>query len=212
LLLHFISGARNRLGNRERALMFLHDPTGAEASAFLEKERADNGYVMNLERAWAWRPDVAQAFVALRKQLTDASSLTRREIAVLVCASARARGDSYCALAWGSRLARLADSSLAADVLRGIDAAALTRREAALRRWAEHVVRDPNSTGAENVDALRAAGLDDREILEATVFVALRLAFSTVNDALGAPPDAELVAAAPPDVRAAITYGRIPAA
>ena len=52
------------------------------------------------------------------------------------------------------------------------------------------------------------AGLADREIFEATAYVAFRLAFSTVNDALGAQPDEELVAEAPPEVRAAVTYGR----
>ena len=57
--------------------------------------------------------------------------------------------------------------------------------------------------------ALRTS-LDDREIFEATVFIAFRLAFSTVNDALGAAPDAQLAAAVPEIVRAAVTYGRAP--
>jgi alkylhydroperoxidase family enzyme len=112
------------------------------------------------------------------------------------------------ALAWGARLAKLADASLAAQVLRGADTPKLTAREAALRLWAEQVVTDPNATKSSDVDALRAAGLSDKEILEATTFIAFRLAFSTVNDALGGRPDAELVAQAPPEVRGAVTYGR----
>ena len=192
--------------------MFLDDPTTPEALAFLEAERASTGYVMNLERAWAWRPDVAQAFTALRQQVTATSSLTPREIALLVCASARALGDSYCAIAWGSRLAKLADPQFAADLLRGAPPEGLTQREGALVRWAEQVVRDPNAARAQQVDELRAAGLSEREIFEATVFIALRLAFSTVNDALGARPDAELLDAAPAEVRAAVTYGRRPSA
>lgn len=190
--------------------MFLNDPTTPEAAAYLEKDRAATGYVMNLERAWAWRPDLAEAFAALRKQLMDGSTLTPREIALLVCTSVRAVGDSYCSIAWGSRLAELADSSTAAEVLRGVDAPALTAREIALRRWADQLVRDPNGTSTKEVDALRAAGLSEREIFEATAYVAFRLAFSTVNDALGAEPDVQLVAAAPPEVRAAVTYGRQP--
>ena len=39
-------------------------------------------------------------------------------------------------------------------------------------------------------------------------FVALRLAFSTINDALGSSPDGQLVESLPPDVAAAVTYGR----
>ena len=41
--------------------MLLSEPTKAEAAAYLEKERAASGYVMNLERAWAWRPEVARS-------------------------------------------------------------------------------------------------------------------------------------------------------
>ena len=50
---------------------------------------------------------------------------------------------------------------------------------------------------------LRELGLGDREIFEATAFVAFRLAFSTINDALGAAPDKQLADTAPTQVRAA---------
>jgi hypothetical protein len=62
------------------------------------------------------------------------------------------------------------------------------------------------------VKGLRDAGLGDREIFEATTFIALRLAFSTVNDALGAAPDRQLSDAAPDPVRTAVAGGRPPAA
>lgn len=188
--------------------MFLNEPTSVEAREYLEKEKTSSGFVMNLERGWAWRPDVAKAFASLRKQLSDESTLSLRERAVLVCAQAQALGDSYCATAWGTRLAELTSTGTAADVLRGDEAAALSAREAALRRWAARVVRAPNEIQVADIDALRSAGLTEREIFEATAFVAFRLAFSTVNDALGARPDAQLIAAAPHEVRAAITYGR----
>jgi len=192
--------------------MFLSTPTSPEAAAFLEKERASSGFVMNLERAWAWRPDIAEGFIALRRQLMEATTLTSRELALLVCTTARTLGDSYCALAWGARLAEQADAAMAASVLSGADDKALAPRERALARWGAQVARDPNSTTADDVEALRTAGLSEREIFEATAFIGFRLAFSTVNDALGAQPDAQLVAAAPPGVRAAVTYGRKPAA
>lgn len=41
-----------------------------------------------------------------------------------------------------------------------------------------------------------------------TVYVALRIALSTVNDALGARPDAEYLTLAPAPVRDAVTFGR----
>jgi hypothetical protein len=55
-------------------------------------------------------------------------------------------------------------------------------------------------------------GFTDREIFDATAWIAVRLAFSTVNDALGAPPDPQLVERCPPVIREAVTYGRSAAA
>jgi uncharacterized peroxidase-related enzyme len=188
--------------------MFLSEPNTAESAAYLEKDRARSGYVMNLQRAWAWRPDVAEGFSRLRTQLTERTSLTPREIALLACTTARVLGDSYCSLAWGTTLAGMRGAATVAQVLQGLDPPTSTARELALRRWAEQIVRDPNAASATQVEKLRTAGLSDREIFEATVHVAFRLAFSTVNDALGALPDHELVTAAPAQIRAAVTYGR----
>lgn len=77
--------------------------------------------------------------------------------------------------------------------------------------WARQVVRDPNQTTEGQVESLRSAGLGDQTIFEATTFVAMRIAFSTVNDALGAPPDLQLAEDAPEAVRRAVTFGRVPA-
>jgi hypothetical protein len=56
--------------------------------------------------------------------------------------------------------------------------------------------------------ALREVGPGEREIFEATLFIAFRLAFSTVNDALGARPDRQLAEQAPAELRAAVDCGR----
>ena len=190
---------------------FLTEPPEDEATRRLyEGDLSSDGYIGNTTRLWCWRPDTAEAFTALRGSLTRGSSLTDRELAVLVTATAAERGDSYCALAWGSRLARLVDDETAANVLAGASTPRLTDREAALADWTRRVVRDPNATTAADVDELRKRGLDDREIFEATTLVALRLAFATVNDALGAAPDRELAQEAPERVRVAVTWGRVP--
>jgi alkylhydroperoxidase family enzyme len=94
----------------------------------------------------------------------------------------------------------------ALDALR--DGLRSTARERALLRWARQLVRDPNGTTADDVESMRKAGLVESEIFEATVFIAFRLAFSTVNDALGAQPDSQLADAAPAEVWRAVTYGR----
>ena len=168
------------------------------------------GFVMNLSRLWAWRPDFMNAFSSARAMLTKDSSLIPRELAVLVCATAANLGDSYCALAWGPRLAGYLGESAAAAVLTGVPHPAMTPREQALMEWARKVVKHPNDTSPADVQALRIAGFSDKEIFEATAFAAVRLAFSTINDALGVAPDPELATRAQPKVREAVTFGRVP--
>ena len=190
--------------------MFLPEPPSSElTAAFYADDRESDGYVNNLTRLWCWRPDVLQGFIDLRGRLVDEAELTEDDIAVLVTATAAARSDSYCALAWGTRLAERTDDRTAATVLAG-SVEHLDARRAALATWARHVVADPNAIVSSDVERLRDVGLSDRAIFEATAYIALRLAFSTVNDALGAAPDRELAERAPARVRDAITFGRPP--
>jgi uncharacterized peroxidase-related enzyme len=190
--------------------MFIAAPEDSIETAKLYKSSADSqGFVMNLTKAWAWRSEVFDGFAALRNQLTGQSTLSKRELAVLVCGTAAELGDSYCSLAWGKTLAQEAGAANAAAVIANHSAPGLSDRDRALAAWARKVVADPNATTETDVDALRRAGLCEREIFEATVFIAFRQAFSTVNDALGIKPDRQLADVSPPEVRAAVTFGRV---
>lgn len=191
--------------------MFIAPPEDSpESTKLYEASAAGRGFVMNLTRAWAWRPEVFEGFNALCTQLARESSFRKRELALMVSAAAAELGDSYCALAWGQILAREAGAEVAAAVIADAPAAGLSTRDRALTSWARKVVRDPNATTAADVQALRDAGLAEREIFEATVFIALRQAFSTVNDALGVDPDQRLLDGTPAPVRAAVDFGRAP--
>ena len=183
----------------------------ADTRRFYEANVKSQGFQMNMTKAWAWRTDVYDAFAALRTELMKTSALTKRDFAVLVSATAAALGDSYCALAWGTTLSKEAGAATAAAVLKDTDEAALTQRDRALAAWARKVTREPNATAPADVEELRQAGLGEREIMEATAFVAFRMAFSTFNDALGIRPDWQLVEAAPTEVAEAVTFGRPPA-
>jgi alkylhydroperoxidase family enzyme len=140
-------------------------------------------------------------------QAFRASGLSFRQRGILVAAAASTLGDSYCSLAWGGKLAQATDAALAAGVLTGADAG-LSDQEKALAAWARKVATDPNATTPADIAALRDCGLDDGQIFAVTTFVALRLAFSTINDSLGAQPDARLARSLPAEVREAVTYGR----
>ena len=190
-------------------MSFLGDAPATDVrEAAFDVDRDDDGYVGNHTRLWVWRPDLRADFFALRSGLMSSSTLSDRDFAVLVTATASQLGDSYCSLAWGERLAAATDADTAAAVIAGNAASALTERERALADWARQLVRDPNATTQADVDRLRAVGLDEREIFEATAFIGFRLAFSTINDALGAVPDEQLRERVPGPVRAAVDFGR----
>ena len=183
-------------------------PPGEDRDAAYATDRDSDGYVWNVTRLWGWRADIYRNFSALRTSLMSSSSLTDRDWAVMVTATASQLGDSYCSLAWGPKLARLSDAETAAQLIANEPAPALSEREQALAAWTRQLVDDPNATTSSDVRRLRAVGLDDKEIFEATTFVAFRLAFSTVNDALGAAPDRQLADAAPDPIRNAVGFGR----
>ncbi|HWE70960.1 MAG TPA: hypothetical protein VG205_11380 [Acidimicrobiales bacterium] len=84
----------------------------------------------------------------------------------------------------------------------------LSADERAIATWARNVVKDPNGTRAEDVQALRDAGFNDAQVFAMTVFVALRLAFSSINGALGVQPAAGLRHSVPGQVVDAVTFGR----
>jgi alkylhydroperoxidase family enzyme len=189
---------------------FLDDPQPDEhVERMYAGDLSGQGYVAHLTRVWAHSPEALAALSYVLQKATDTAGLDARTRALLVSACASAIGDSYCSLAFGSRLAREAGDDVAAAVLGDRDSA-LSAEERTLARWARRVCRDPSATTAEDVEALRALGYDDGQIFAITLFVALRLAFATVNDALGATPDAELAARVPAAVLSAVTYGRPP--
>jgi uncharacterized peroxidase-related enzyme len=181
--------------------------TSADVKRLYDADVEEIGYVMNVSRLWAHQPTTVEGLFELIGQTVRAGSLTFRQRGILVTACASALGDSYCSLAWGKKLAGAAGDDVAGSVLRGDDES-LDESERALTRWARQVTRDPNSTDARDVQALRDAGYDDAQIFAITVFVALRIAFSTVNDALGARPDLALGESVPAPVRDAVTFGR----
>jgi uncharacterized peroxidase-related enzyme len=178
-----------------------------KVQALFDEDLAELGFVMNASRLWAYQPEALAMLFSLMSQIASARPLRFRERGILVAACASALGDSYCSLAWGTKLAARADAQLAAGVLRGDDST-LTEAERVMAAWARRVTRDPNGTSAEDVQELRDAGFSDADIFAMTVYVALRVALSTVNDALGARPDAEYRTLAPAPVRDAVTFGR----
>lgn len=186
--------------------MFLDQAaTGDSAQRMFDDDEKYMGWVMNVSKLWAWQPENQQTLFHLLDAVSDGFSMRQRAILVAACASTF--GDSYCSLAWGGKLAKEADAETAVGVLTGSDDG-LTDAEQAMARWARAVAGDPNATTQADVDDLRAVGFGDADIFAMTAFVGLRIAFSTVNDALGALPDPELRGFSPSEVIAVVDYGR----
>ncbi|MDT7584043.1 MAG: hypothetical protein QOE32_1593 [Pseudonocardiales bacterium] len=179
----------------------------AGAQRLFDEDVAELGYVMNASRMWARQPETFFGLFELMQGNIDTHGLDPRQRGILVTACASALGDAYCALAWGGKLTKVAGADIAAGVLRGDDDG-LTAAERAMAGWARKVTRDPNHTDRADVQELRDAGYSDDQIFGITVFVALRIAFSTINDALGARPDAAYRTTAPDAVLGAVTFGR----
>jgi uncharacterized peroxidase-related enzyme len=178
-----------------------------QTQAIYDEDVKQTGYVWNVSQLWAYQPDTMEALFKLMSQAFKPSGLDFRQRGILVTAAASALGDSYCSLAWGGKLSGASDPTVAAGVLTGTDTG-LTEQEKAMAAWARKIVKDPNATTPADVEELHDAGLTDPQIFALTAFVALRVAFSTINDALGAIPDAQLVESLPRAVTQSVTYGR----
>ena len=194
--------------------------SGADRAGFLSDAELDDavqqmydadrrlqGYVANQTRVWAHGPEALALLSYILRGAVDVAGLDARQRALLVTASASALGDAYCSMAFGTKLASASGGVVAAAVVDGHDQG-LDEADRALARWARRVVREPNGITPAHVDELRALGYADRQVFAITLFVALRVAFSTVNDALGAAPDPELAERAPAEVVAAVSFGR----
>ena len=167
---------------------------GRLAELYHEYAEAD-GTVGNVLRIHALNPDSLEAHVALYIQcMKRPGPLSHAEREVIGLVVSRINACRYCVAHHTAGLARrlpeerrhLAEALAAADHT-AVDG--LTAREAALAEYAARVTRDPAATSDADVDALRAAGLTDREILDATQIAGY---FNYVNRmilALGVPPE-----------------------
>ncbi|HRD64374.1 MAG TPA: hypothetical protein PLZ93_23225 [Nocardioides sp.] len=163
-------------------------PLTEHAQTLYDSDVEQQGYVANLTRIWAYAPEALGALSFMLRRSMELSAMTPHQRGLLTSVAAATLGDSYCSLAFGRRLAATGGDVAAVQALTGRDGELLPDDQV-LAAWTRKVVDDPSSTTAEDIEQLRAAGYDDLGIFALTLFVALRVTFSTVNSALGAGPD-----------------------
>jgi uncharacterized peroxidase-related enzyme len=187
--------------------------TPAEASAqgevgrLYDADRARYGYVANLTKVFALRPEVYDAWARLNTTIKAGMDLRRYELATL--AAARRLRSSYCALAHGRILRdRFYDVPTLHKIADDHHDAGLDPTDIAVMDLAEKVAGDATGITAADLDTLRRHGLSDVDILQVVLAAAARCFFSTVLDAVGAEPDSDYRTSVEPELQHVLTVGR----
>jgi uncharacterized peroxidase-related enzyme len=173
-------------------VMFIETISEAEAEgkvrAVYESDQSSLGYVPNHAKVFSLRPDVLEAWRSFQGVVRKNLRLRRYELVTL--AAARALNCRYCLLAHGSILIK---NGVGMDQLRAIlndfHDAGLEPEEVAIMDFAEKIARSANEMTQADVDALRALGLEDVEILDITLTATMRCFASKTFNALGAGSD-----------------------
>lgn len=149
------------------------------------------GFVANIERAFAMWPALATA----EHELTEAVMVGGGELrpalkeAIAVVVS-RVNECPYC---YSHHTYQMERAGWTEAEQRAINALALDElddsKDRAALTFAEMASRDPNRITDGDVDALRDAGFDDREILEVVTVVALFMFYNTFTSTLGLETD-----------------------
>ena len=164
------------------------------------KARERLGFVPNVFRAYAFRPERLSAWFAhyrLLHEPTEGLGAAEREmIAVVVSAT---NGCLYCLVAHGAALRdELGDPVLGERVSYDWRRAGLDERRRAICAYAERLTRDPVSVGEEDLAALRAAGLSAEEAWDVIEITAMYNFTNRLAMATNMLPNAEYAAVARP--------------
>jgi len=167
------------------------DAAPEAARPLLEQVRKSLGSVPNLFRLVATSPAALEGYLGLNGALAkgELDARTRERIALAV---ANVNGCTYCNSAHGyiaKNLLKIDDAEIAANRAgRSIDAKA----DAAVR-FAVRLVEARGRVGADELEAVKAAGYSDAQVVEIVLHVALNTLTNYVNEALGTEVDFPVV-------------------
>ncbi len=150
---------------------------GDALSALYKRVGNPDGTIDNVMRAHSLAPESLEAHFHLYVQCMHLPSpLSRLERELVGCVVSRANRCAYCLTHHAAGLERFEGKEgrdgLAERVREGEEAPALTAREVAMVGYALKLTGDPGAVGASDVEALRAAGLSDREVLDLAQVIA----------------------------------------
>jgi uncharacterized peroxidase-related enzyme len=161
--------------------------TPAESPVF-DKLAESLGYVPNYAGPFALAPDALTAWQGLTAAVK--AGMDERRYELVTVAAARRLRSRYCAVV---HAAILRDKFYDEETLRTIVAdphsAGLDPGDLAAVQFADKIAADPTVTTEADVQALRDAGLSERDIFQVVLAVTIRRFFAGVVDAVGVSPD-----------------------
>jgi uncharacterized peroxidase-related enzyme len=144
------------------------------------------GFVPNVFRTYAWRPERFRAWFAhFRTVMEGTDELSAREREMVSVAVSMANGCLYCLVAHGAALREASDDPVEADrITFDHRRADLTSRERAMLDYAVKVTKNPGDCDESDIEALRAEGFTDEAIWDIVEVAAMfnftnRLAMAT---------------------------------
>lgn len=133
------------------------------------------GFVPNVFRAYAWRPDRLRTWFSHFRQLhepTEGLSAAEREM--IAVAVSMANGCLYCLVAHGAALREaLGDPVLAERILFDYHRAGLDDRRRAILDYAVKITKTPIDCDEEDIARLRAFGLSAEEVWDIAELAAM---------------------------------------
>jgi uncharacterized peroxidase-related enzyme len=140
-----------------------------DLAALYERTGNPDGTVDNVMKVHSLNPDSLRShFEMYTACMHKPSALSRAEREMVAVTVSRLNGCGYCLAHHRAGLERLVDPErveVAAALASG-EPALLSERERAMVAFAEKLTRQPAAMTADDTDALRQAGLDDRAILD----------------------------------------------
>lgn len=169
----------------------IHDPATAPsgARAILEGTHKALGFVPNLYGLLAGSPATLEAYTTLARIQEKSGAFDETERQVLFLSISAHNGCEYCVAAH-STIAGM--KKVPADVVQALrDGAPLpTPRLEALRTFATRLVEARGWVSPAELSAFRAAGYDERAVLEVILAVAFKTISNWANHVAGTPLDA----------------------
>jgi uncharacterized peroxidase-related enzyme len=166
----------------------------ADLQGLFRAARERIGFVPNVFRTYAYRPERLSAWFAHFRLLHEAtpglSEAEREMIAVVV---SMANGCLYCLVAHGAALREAWGDSVMADriTLDWRRADGLSARQRAICAFAERLTLRPVEATEENLEALRAHGLSDEDAWDVIEVAAMYNFTNRLAQATGQIPNAE---------------------